>query len=184
MIHEWQKLAYTNRQQALNNKQKHYNGYSCKNCQLTLRFVSNSSCVNCTTIKTKSRSSDVYKKYAQSSKGKIRIKRFRKFDSYKRTQKKWLNKTGYAAIREAKRRSKIALTQEEKLKVKQIYLQRNRLTTLTKVEHHVDHIIPIWMGGTSLPENLQILTVEDHRIKSALEMKLFNKLRQENRHDK
>lgn len=39
-------------------------------------------------------------------------------------------------------------------------------TELTGVKHVVDHIVDIVDGGLEVPENLQVLTLEQHRLKT------------------
>lgn len=43
-----------------------------------------------------------------------------------------------------------------------IYLECERLNRETKIEHHVDHIWPLSLGGPHLPWNLQIITAEEN----------------------
>lgn len=72
----------------------------------------------------------------------------------------------------AKRRIKIKtqqkqLTKTEKQQVYEIYKQCKALNKKTKIEHHVDHIIPISKGGKHHPSNLQILTAKENLHKSS-----------------
>lgn len=43
-----------------------------------------------------------------------------------------------------------------------IYAEAARLTSETGIRHHVDHIVPICMGGLHCPSNLQVLTASEH----------------------
>ena len=43
--------------------------------------------------------------------------------------------------------------------------------------YHVDHIIPLCAGGKDTPENMQLLTVKEHRRKTKVDLRLCRKLR-------
>jgi hypothetical protein len=51
--------------------------------------------------------------------------------------------------------------------IKKLYLDAQKLTEQTGVEHHVDHIHPLAKGGEHLLYNLQILTAEENLSKQA-----------------
>ena len=48
-----------------------------------------------------------------------------------------------------------------------IYVECERITRETGVEHEVDHIWPLSLGGPHLPWNLQVITKEENRRKNA-----------------
>jgi 5-methylcytosine-specific restriction endonuclease McrA len=80
----------------------------------------------------------------------------------------WFN--AYGAKRHAgkMKRTPAWLTKEDKLKMKFIYTEAQRLTKETGVLHDVDHIIPLQgktVSGLHVPENLQILTASENRKK-------------------
>ena len=79
-----------NRNEAIKLGQKTYNGKPCVSCGKTEKYVSNWSCVECTTNSTKNRSPDVYKKYINSEKGSEWKKNYRKTKVYRDVQKKWV----------------------------------------------------------------------------------------------
>jgi 5-methylcytosine-specific restriction endonuclease McrA len=54
---------------------------------------------------------------------------------------------------------------EDLSKEQQIYIECERLTRETGVVHHVDHIMPLCMGGQHAWWNLQILTAEENMSK-------------------
>lgn len=75
--------------------------------------------------------------------------------------KKALSK-GWAKRNELMRAAREGLTEEEELQIKQFYKNRPQ-------GHHVDHIVPISLGGLHRLDNLQYLPIEENRRK-------FNKL--------
>ena len=53
------------------------------------------------------------------------------------------------------------------------FLKSKGLTKCPK-GYEIDHIIPLSEGGTDCPENMQLLTVEQHKKKTAKERKNRN----------
>jgi hypothetical protein len=49
-----------------------------------------------------------------------------------------------------------------------IFLKEHGLTKIPK-GYQVDHIIPLWKGGSDTPDNMQLLTLEEHHKKTAQE---------------
>jgi len=151
----------------------HYNGKPCKNCGTTLKFTSNWSCVTCGTMRVKNRDPKIYKTWAKSEKGRITLATFKKTDTYKAVQKRWEEKPSTRAWRRwhAQERRKLIVDQEKKLtynekeRIKEIYLECAIKQDNTGDRYEVDHIIPLFEGGEHHPDNLQILTYEEHRKK-------------------
>lgn len=53
---------------------------------------------------------------------------------------------------------------------KRLFLKSKGLKSLP-AGYEIDHIIPLSKGGTDCPDNMQLLTVAEHRKKTALERK-------------
>lgn len=107
------------------------------------------------------------KKYKQSENKKYnnpqKIKRWRKKNKFHlKVYNKLPHRLAMFAKKNAKRREKIKciLSEEEKRKIDLIYEKCQRITKQTGIPHHVDHIIPLALGGLHHPSNLQILTAE------------------------
>ena len=85
--------------------------------------------------------------------------------AYKSTPEGRASLSHSAAKRRAK--SKVALTADETLRVKNLYQKRDLLNDLAgRIAYHIDHIHPISKGGTHHPDNLQIMRAEDNLKKS------------------
>lgn len=161
---------------AIANGQKTYEGSPCKNCRSTQKYVTNWSCVQCVSRSVSQRSPDVYTRYINSTAGQLWLKSFRRSSTYKDVQSRWLAKSGYSRIRQSKRRKYIKeqlinITEQETLLINEIYKKATQLTHETGIVHHVDHIIRLCDGGRHHPDNLQILTYDDHLVKTSLENK-------------
>ena len=49
-----------------------------------------------------------------------------------------------------------------------LFLKEHGLTKIPK-GYNVDHIVPLWKGGSDTPDNMQLLTIEEHHKKTAKE---------------
>lgn len=58
-------------------------------------------------------------------------------------------------------------SEQDRLKILDMYAQAKLLEQETGIKYHVDHIIPISKGGMHIPSNLQILTAVDNLKKGA-----------------
>ena len=94
------------------------------------------------------------KKYLDSDKGRARtrecLRRFRKTDKGK------VNTKMSNANRRA-RRTATKLTYTENQLIKQYYNHSVRLKNKLGIEFHVDHIVPLSLGGLHHPSNLQVV---------------------------
>src|SRR5690554_6755586 len=87
------KQSKINRQQAIDAGEKTYiSATICKHCQSYERYVSNSSCVQCTKIRTINRDSEIAFKYNHSKKGKKTRKNWRRSKVNHAIQNKWVKK--------------------------------------------------------------------------------------------
>ena len=126
------------------------------------------------------------KRYKSTEKGKAAIKRavqkhiVKDSPGYKKVlaNTRRYNKTpkGIASnfvsqntFRAKKAGTYIELTPEELEQVRMISFMIQALEEITGDKYEADHILPIASGGTNHPDNLQILTQEEHRIKTGKE---------------
>ncbi len=58
-------------------------------------------------------------------------------------------------------------------KINLLYRQRERLS-VNGESYEVDHIVPLFKGGSHTLENLQLLSCEEHRLKNAEDRKGFD----------
>ena len=164
------------RREAIEKGENQYHGKPCKSCGDTLKYVSNWGCVACITQRTKDRDPEVYKRYIKSEKGQKWLKEFRRSETWHGVQNQWRRDSGFGNEQQARRHKQIVdsydkLTDNDKLRIKEIYAESARLSCETGIMHHVDHIIPLFEGGQHHPSNLQILTDKEHWRKCAEENK-------------
>lgn len=75
------------------------------------------------------------------------------------------NRARAAAYRARRRDATVPLDPLEKAAVAALYSAARRLTEETGVVYHVDHIVPLAMGGKHHPYNLQVLTAVMNSVK-------------------
>ena len=162
-----------NRQQAILNNEKTYEGVACKVCGSTKKYVSGYSCVCCNIKRNKHKLYDdeLMAKYRTKEKSKLywnthkEVKR-KKDIKYSNTIKgKLINN-----LKSARRRARIKnqLPKDANFEIiKQIYEQCQKISIETGILHEVDHIIPIHKGGLHHQNNLQILTRTENRKKGS-----------------
>ena len=70
----------------------------------------------------------------------------------------------YNGHKNSRRRSRMQcpLSLGDKEQIRLIYEECYRITQETGIPHHVDHIIPLALGGLHHPSNLQILTAKEN----------------------
>lgn len=91
---------------------------------------------------------ELYRRYLDSQKGNMRKASRRYYQS-----KPWIK-----VAEEARRRSKIKGSLEQNPIINKLYATCARISKCTGIPHHVDHIIPICVGGPHKLENLRIIT--------------------------
>ena len=89
------------------------------------------------------------------------IKRYRDFEHGR------ANKNSSSAHRRAWKLEWYTHCPDDIAAMQAIYLECERITRETGIEHHVDHIWPLSLGGPHLPFNLQIITAEENLKKNA-----------------
>ncbi|NBR72621.1 MAG: HNH endonuclease [Proteobacteria bacterium] len=63
----------------------------------------------------------------------------------------------------------IEITEQQLCQIQEIYQEAQHLTFITGMQYDVDHIVPLFEGGLHHPNNLQIITHEEHLMKTAKE---------------
>jgi len=96
------------------------------------------------------------KMYASDNREKINAKNAK----YKKTKKGKITNRISCGRRRQKQKCPLSLGDREQIKL--IYEECYRITQETGIPHHVDHIIPLALGGLHHPSNLQILTAEEN----------------------
>ena len=106
------------------------------------------------------RKSEKRKKYmlVWAETNKEKMKEYRK--KYAHSLKGMIISREKCAKRRAKQKCPLSLGDKEQIKL--IYEECYRITQETGIPHHVDHIIPLALGGLHHPSNLQILTAEEN----------------------
>jgi hypothetical protein len=104
-------------------------------------------------------------KYTQSDKGKKTRQLYRETDAFKSRVANFRNSEKGKALSNyhtSKRRARIKrastkLTFAEEQLIKQYYEHSTRLKNKLGIEFHVDHIVPLSLGGLHHPSNLQVV---------------------------
>jgi 5-methylcytosine-specific restriction endonuclease McrA len=75
-----------------------------------------------------------------------------------------------AAVKGARSCARVALSREDKARLLAVYKEcRSMNRAAGSIQFHVDHVVPISKGGLHHPDNLQILSVEEHKQKTLRE---------------
>jgi hypothetical protein len=179
MANQYPESSRKNREKAKQSGEKTYlSGTPCKKCGSCKRYVSNYSCVACS-IKIgleKLNNEDLMKPYRTKEKKQKYCKNNReRVNSIKRKYAK--SERGKAVNCERQRRRyarlkqgiPIEITEKELKEIQEIYQKAQNLTFTTGIQYDVDHIVPLFEGGLHHPDNLQIITHEEHLMKTAQE---------------
>lgn len=131
-------------------------------------------------MKNKQRIKELNRRYYEENKDKLKedfreyylsnreTRRVKGKDHYEQNKSVYL---AYSRTRKAtiKRACPNCLSEEDFDTIKRIYIECNKITNETGIEHHVDHIIPLSgeiVCGLHVPWNLQIITAEENLRKS------------------
>jgi 5-methylcytosine-specific restriction endonuclease McrA len=167
------------REEAIKEGKKTYKSLnSCKKCGSYEKYVSSYGCVPCSIksgleklnneeLMKPYRTKEKQKKYYENNKERVNeIKR--KYAKSERGKAVNCEKTRryYARLKQG---MPIEITEEELRQIQNIYQQAQHLTSSTGVQYDVDHIIPLFEGGMHHPDNLQVITHEQHLKKTAEE---------------
>jgi len=167
------------REEAIKEGKKTYIGSTaCKKCGSYEKYVSSYNCFSCT-VKAgleKLNNKELMKSYRTKEKKQKYCENNReKINSIKRKYAK--SERGKAVSCEKQRRRyarlkqgiPIEITENQLKEIQKIYQEAQYLTFTTGVQYDVDHIVPLFEGGLHHPDNLQIITHEDHLMKTAKE---------------
>jgi hypothetical protein len=107
---------------------------------------------------------DAYKAYQDAYKKEG--KRAKVQSRYKKSDKGKAKNNVYLSQRRVKERGFFSkMTQDEKLLLKRFYEWRVRIQKKLGIKFNVDHIIPLSVGGTHHPSNLQVVPAKWNRRK-------------------
>ena len=173
MSNQFPESSKINRQRAIEEGKKTYNGVACKKCGSTLKHVSSYSCVDCNIkrnlhklydedLMAPYRTTEKVKKYW--SKNKDRAKKID--DRYNQSEKGKIANNNKSAKRRARVKNQLPSDANFDI-IKQIYSECRKISEETGIPHEVDHIIPIAEGGLHHQDNLQIITMSENRKKGS-----------------
>lgn len=168
-----------NRLKAIENGEKKYISETpCKKCGSYERYVSSSNCAPCT-IKTgleKLNNEELMKPYRTKEKKQEYYENNR--ERVNKIKRKYSKSERGKAVNCEKTRRYLArkqlgipmnITEEQLRNIQEIYQEAQNLTFTTGIRYDVDHIIPLSEGGLHHPDNLQIISHEEHLKKTAEE---------------
>jgi hypothetical protein len=181
------------RKEAKDTKAKYYfTGEPCKHGHIALRKTKGS-CLDCLKLEweqSKLTRTEYFKAYGESDAGKKSKRKYyeknkdvviaraaarpKEERTRHREKYKLQNPELYKALTSVRRRrhknaTPSWITAEQKLSIRQLYLQAMALTKLTGERYVVDHIIPLIsheVCGLHVPWNLRVITQEENLVKS------------------
>jgi 5-methylcytosine-specific restriction endonuclease McrA len=145
--------------------------YLRENCLYPNFVLSNSYRKGCRCEACYNFNSERHKKYRQENKKYFKDynKKYRQKNKkyFKLKEKEYRNKIEFKIKkreRDAKRREIIKnfISPEEKVKILELYKKCQLVSENTGISHHVDHIIPLCIGGKHEFKNLRIITAEEN----------------------
>lgn len=162
---------------------RYFTGKPCSYDHVDERYTSSGMCVSCSTYRNALNHRSNYTKNGDKIRERSKRKRadnpeyrkeyyaknaerFRQYSREKRTE----NPARTVAQTVARRARKLKATPSwaNPNEIEKIYIECRRLTEITGIVHHVDHIYPLksrWMCGLHVETNLQILTREENLAK-------------------
>jgi len=171
-------ISRTNRLKSIEEGKKTYvSATACKHCGSYEKYVSSYGCYPCNyekgVEKLLSGCCDGY-----MTKEKWAANRERRREKLRENNRKYSKgERGKAVAAEKTRRRyarlkqsiPIEITTEDLRKIQEIYQEAQHLTSTTGIRYDVDHIVPLFDGGLHHPDNLQVITYDQHLKKTAAE---------------
>lgn len=167
------------REEAIKEGKKVYiSNTPCKTCGSCEKYVSSYGCVPCNTKKGLEKLNNKELMEPYRTKEKQAKNRERRRETLRENNKKYSQTERGKAINAEKTRRRYArlkqnipinITNDELREIQDIYQKAQKLMKETGIQYDVDHIIPLWEGGFHHPANLQIITHEEHLVKTAIE---------------
>jgi len=167
------------RENAIKEGKKTYTGFTaCKHCGSYEKYVSSYNCVSCT-IKIgleKLNNEELMKPYRTKEKKQQYCENNR--DLVNSIKRKYAKSERGKAVNCEKQRRRFArlkqgipidITEQQLRQIQEIYQEAQHLTFTTGMQYDIDHIVPLFEGGLHHPNNLQIITHEEHLMKTAKE---------------